>query len=107
MFLVKFLVYFVISFGILCIPLSNRPLFTYLHKFTAPMWSDIKQTTTNGIRNTQKLGHKMFSDAVPTNDILGETSSAPTRDLKHDKAPDDTYTQEERALLNKILENHR
>ena len=111
--MVKFILYFTLSYSVLCVPISHRPLFTHLHALTSPYTQQamvyLKDASKKGWEQTKKL----FSNSTPQVSDSVRTTFSGTRKVisreelnvtvDEDGRPQDSYTQEERDLLNKVL----
>lgn len=69
MLYLKYFVFFVISFLIFCIPISNRPLFNYAYDSLAPitqkLFTFIKNEGSKKLEEGEKVGTKYILDKVP------------------------------------------
>lgn len=66
---VKFGIAFIISFVILSIPFSSKPLFYHLSKVTGPIGGDIKKSISKSVNRSmsksKELGTQLFSNSEP------------------------------------------
>lgn len=66
---IKFSIAFILSFIILSVPFSKRPLFYHLSKLTGPIGGDIKQSISKSVKRSvdksQELGSQLFSNSEP------------------------------------------
>lgn len=108
---IKGIIYFSASFAILCIPVSHEPLFNHLHEFIAPVTRDlfhsIKEEGKKGIEEGKKLGKKALFEVTPKEEISDAISSSRSA-IKHEsnQLHPTKYTIEEKALLEKVLEEN-
>ena len=97
MFLIKFLLYFSLSFFILNIPISGNPLFYSLENVARPVTDKIftfmKEKSTDSINETKKL----FTNTVRQKKDVVKVKRSST------KKPMGKYTSEEREFLENIL----
>lgn len=106
MFLVKFILYFAVSFFILTVPISqDQTMFSILSQYTSPYTSKIYNQIGNFFKSagskTKNVGAKFLDNSVKK-DVIKETMSSPTRENPKD-APDDNYTDEERQMLEQLI----
>jgi len=118
-FMIKFTVYFSISFVILCIPIQNRTLFNIIHKhakpYTTQIFSEAEKAASNQIDKGSKFTKKFFSNSNPDHQdkVMAKFSSTKKPlvenidELMKDEEHDEGYTAEEREMLNKILKEAR
>lgn len=113
---VKFLIYFSISFLILCIPIKgDKHVFDYLEEVARPLTSKVyfflNEKTNEGLRESKKI----FTNSAPIikDKIKSSLSSAAKKGKKikedvKDNLKDEkfeNYTIEEREAIKKILSN--
>lgn len=106
MFLIRFVFYFVLSFAILCIPVGdNKHLFDKLYSLVTPYAQDAVKTTKQKLSSTKKYSKKLYSNSEPldNDEVKTKASSIKKKIIQKDENPDDAYTAEEEARLNKIL----
>ncbi len=112
MFIIRFAIYFSISFLILSIPLKNGSLYDKIQSYAAPsterLFDNTKAATSALFSQFKKYGSKLFTNILPErkkSDRVNSKRSAPKRELSHGPTlkPEDSYTQEETRLLEKIL----
>lgn len=106
-FLIRFSIYFTISFIILSIPINNSSLFEQIHQTTGPFTDDFVSMITNRVERTKddlkEVGKKAFSNTSPKHqDSVQSRLSSSTKDEILEKAQDD-YTVEERESLLRVL----
>ena len=119
-FMIKFTIYFSISFIILCIPIQNKTLFNLMHHHTKPyttqIFSNVEQAASEQIKNGSSFTKKFFSNSDPgdhQDKVINKFSSTKkiaienVDELMKDDVQDEEYTVEERELLNKILKEAR
>lgn len=65
----KFSIAFVLSYVLLSIPVSNRPLFYHLTKITGPIGGDIHKSISKSVKRsvskTKDLGTQLFESSAP------------------------------------------
>lgn len=105
MFLIRFVFYFVLSFGILCIPVGNdQHLFDKLYTMVSPYAKDAIKTTKQKMTSTKKYSKKLYSNSEPlTDDIVKTKAAAIKKKVEQFVEEGDTYTKEEQERLQKIL----
>ncbi len=117
-FLLKFAIYFAISFAILCIPLANDTrIFDALYTWTTPYAKEAATKTKQKIATTSKYSKMLFSNSSPTNkDSVSFKKSALQKNdaLEINNSSDDgldldeqnqNYTEEEKEQILKALKN--
>lgn len=107
MFIIRFAIYFSISFAIMCIPLGNEQhLFDKLYQMVTPYADKAMNTTKKKFSSTKRYTKKFYSNSEPFEKDEVKTHYAA---IKKTAAPaaqrsnDDTYTEEERERLRKAL----
>ena len=101
----KYLISFAASFIILSIPVQDKPLFDHFSKifepYTKSIFSSIKYETKVGFEKSKELGKKYIVDMMEDN--------VKKRVLKplDKKISSETFTVEERELLNRILKENQ
>ena len=108
MFLIRFVFYFAISFAILCIPVGDGlHLFDKLYTMVTPYARKAVNTTKQKFSSTKRYSKKLYSNSEPI-----EKDEVKTKYAALKKAPasattpansDDTYTDDERERLRKVL----
>ena len=68
-FVLKFSIAFVVSYILLSVPFSNRPLFYHLTKITGPIGGDIQKSISKSVKRsvskTKDLGTQLFESSTP------------------------------------------
>lgn len=108
MFLIRFVFYFTLSFAILCIPIGGgRHLFDKFYGMVTPYADKAVLTTKQKITTTKRYSRKLYSNSEPLekDEIKTKLSGLQKKIQKENKHPDDTYTDEERERLRKVLSN--
>ena len=103
MFLLKFILYFIVSFVILSFPVSDKTLFAHLNKMTAPVSKTILQKIEIGIKKSSSWSKKIFTNSTPNKKDTAHINEK--REVRKDVAKE-SYTPEERELLEKILKQN-
>lgn len=116
--MIRFAIYFVISFAILCIPFGeNKRVFDALYAWASPYAREAVTTTKQKIATTSRYSKKLFSNSTPSrNDEVSLTKSAIQRDDTNgtdegldlessDANENQTYTNEEKEQILKALKN--
>jgi hypothetical protein len=119
-FMIKFTIYFSISFVILCIPIQKTTLFDIIHNhakpYTTQIFSNVEQAASHQIKKGSNFTKKFFSNSNPgdhQDKVITKFSSTKKiaveniDELMKDDVQDEEYTPEERELLNKILKEAR
>ncbi|MDO9183040.1 MAG: hypothetical protein Q7U04_11560 [Bacteriovorax sp.] len=109
MFLIRFVFYFTLSFAILCIPIGDgRHLFDKFYGLVTPYADKAVMTTKQKMSITKRYSKKLYSNSEPLEKDEVKTKAASLqkkpRDIKK-RLPDDSYTDEERERLRKVLSN--
>jgi hypothetical protein len=115
-FILKFIIYFSVSFVILSIPLPKGTIFSMLHsqtnEYTESLFSSVSKKAKKGIKSGSYYTKKIFSNSEPTlqDKVFSKFSSTKKKnylDKEVSKVEDDLdgekFTDEERETLNKIL----
>lgn len=107
MFLIRFVFYFTLSFAILCIPVGNgNHLFDKLFALVTPYADKAVNTTKHKISVTKRYSKKLYSNSEPVEKDEVKTKQAglfkKSIEIKKN-APEDSYTDEERERLRKVL----
>ncbi len=97
MFVIKFMIYFSLSFFILTIPMSGNPLFYSLEKVARPITKNLFSYVREGSKEGIAKSKKFFSNTVPPKKDVVKTKSSST------KKPMGKYTEEEKEFLENIL----
>lgn len=108
MFLIRFVFYFTLSFAILCIPIGGgRHLFDKFYGIVTPYADKAVMTTKQKISTTKRYSKKLYSNSEPfeKDEIQTRLAGVQKKIQKQNKHPDDTYTDEERERLRKVLSN--
>lgn len=106
MFIIRFVFYFTLSFAILCIPIGNgRQLFDKLYSMVTPYADKAVNTTKQKLTTTKRYTKKLYSNSEPLEKDEVKTKLAGTKKKIQTKnlAPDDSYTDDERERLRKVL----
>ena len=110
MFIIRFVFYFTLSFAIMCIPIGgNRQLFDKLYGMVTPYAREAVKTTKQKISTTKRYSKKLYSNSDPDqvlerDEVGSKMSAVKKKKVKHEnKAPLDTYTEEEQERLRKFL----
>ena len=103
-FLIKFAVYFTISFLILNFPVADKKIFNHIEVLTDPVankfYKKIGSRSKDILDEGKKVTKKMFNNTSKKDVIrTGQSSSF----KKSNSLPKDDYTPEERDALLKIL----
>jgi hypothetical protein len=107
MFLIRFVFYFTLSFGILCIPIGdNEHLFDKLYNMTSPYVHNVVKTTQKKLTTTKRYSKKLYSNSEPfeKDEIKTKYAGVQKQVTRKNASPDDTYTDDEQARLKKILD---
>ena len=108
MFLIRFVFYFTLSFAILCIPVGGgNHLFDKLLGMVTPYADKAMTTTKQKLSTTKRYSRKLYSNSEPfeKDEIKTGLAGIQKKIQKQNKNPDDTYTDEERERLRKVLSN--
>lgn len=107
-FILKFGLYFSLSFFILSFPVQDEPLFDKIYSVTRPITQKVISVIKHNIGKTtselQEVGEKAFSNTrdIPNQD---QVSSELSSTVKEEIEKHDSYTVEERESLLRVLEN--
>jgi hypothetical protein len=109
MFLIRFIFYFALSFAILCIPVGDgNHLFDKFYGMVTPYANQAVRLTKQKMSTTKRYSKKLYSNSEPIENDQVKLKLAGVqkkiRTLKN-QTPDDSYTDEERARLKKVLSN--
>jgi hypothetical protein len=115
MFVIKFLIYFTISFIILCIPVSQKNIFFYLDKAAAPYTNEIFSTISSKAKLGKQISSKLLNNTDPgvIDSVKSSYSSTlkkndPVKELGHSHEDghshhEEPFTVEEKQMLLKVL----
>lgn len=112
--LLKFTIAFVISFFILSVPVNNRSIYSHLSRYTSSYTDNLFKTVnrhiTSSIRETKKLGRKLFSNANPetvdTLESIRSSNKKINRTVhinKMNNAHGESYSDDEMEQLESLL----
>jgi len=111
MFVIKFFIYFSLSFVILSVPVTgDKKLFNYCDEiakpYTTQIFSAIRGAVSNGLKESKRVGSKMFNNTSEKFDEVKSSISAGQKNTiqELENNPKDSYTPEEREALLKILQ---
>ena len=105
MFVIKFILYFSLSFFILNIPIGGNPLFYSLEEVARPITDNLftfmKESSKESIKKGTEATKKLFTNTIPPKastkkDVVKEKRSST-------KKPLGKYTEEEKEFLQNIL----
>ena len=103
----KFFLYFCLSYLILCVPISHRPLFQHMHAITAPYAKQLIKKVKKASAKTWHQTKRLFLNSTPD---LQDTIHTGLSALEKQKADLDLlethehYTPEEKAIIEEALE---
>jgi len=125
-FLFKFSIYFVVSFIILSFPLNKKPIFEYAHEWSKPItlqiYDHIKNQSKSILKSTIEFSKNIFKNSTPREldkvrsgfsgvkkDSIRKIYKAKSKPFIHvkEKKPFDSYTPEEKNILNDILKDSK
>lgn len=117
--LIKFPVYFAISFLILSIPINRKSLFYYVDEFTSqfthPINVQIGKNLSKGNQLLKEISKKLFSTNIPSNlDSIQSNMSGRQRvktenlviETDETVEHEEIYTKEDKSLLKEVLRNN-
>jgi hypothetical protein len=108
MFLIRFIFYFTLSFAILCIPIGNdRKFFDKLYGLATPYAAKAVLTTKQKLTTTKRYSKKLYSNSEPLekDEVKTKLAGIKKKVEIQNKQPDDSYTDDERERLRKVLSN--
>lgn len=109
MFLIRFVFYFSLSFAILCIPIgSGLHLFDKLYGMVTPYTDKAVTVTKRKMSITKRYSKKLYSNSEPVEKDEVKVKLAGVQKKSHvtkEQNADDSYTEEERERLRKVLNN--
>lgn len=106
MFVIRFVIYFTISFTILSIPVGRNNIFFHLQKVSSPYTQKLFTFIKNQTDESLKSGKKFFSNSSPekSDQISSKLSSTKKKDSELERElAQESYTNEEKELLRKLL----
>lgn len=110
MFLIRFVFYFTLSFAILCIPIgSGRHLFDKFYGLVTPYADKAIMTTKQKMSVTKRYSKKLYSNSEPIEKdevktkLAGVQKKSRVTKVNKEQPADDSYTDEERERLRKVL----
>lgn len=103
----KSTVAFVLSFIVLSIPISKKPLFQHLSSFTGPLGSDIKKSFSRSVDSTVQKTKRISSNLFSTSDSVKSKQSSilskrRKRIKQNGKTSEELHHSEKTALDNII-----
>lgn len=108
MFIIKFFIYFSISFTILSFPIGNKSIFFHLNQvakpYTQKVFKMIGSNVESGLQEGSVISKKLFSNSLPTEDKIKSSLSSMSKKIPIKKKMEGEYTVEEKQMLNKVLE---
>ena len=108
MFIIRFIFYFILSFSILCIPVgSGLQLFDKLYNLVTPYAERAILTTKQKLTTTKRYSKKLYSNSEPfeKDEVKIKFSGIKKKIEIKKNSSDDSYTDEERERLRKVLKN--
>ena len=115
-FMLKFTIYFSISFIILSLPLPNGTLFKLIHsqtnQYTQEIFKSLSSKTKKGLNTGKYYSKKIFSNSEPTiqDKVFSKFSSTDKKQYLEKEVNEvyedfdgEKFTNEEKEILNKIL----
>lgn len=98
---------FVLSFIVLSIPISKKPLFQHISGFTGPLGSDIKKSFSKSVDNTVKKTKQISGNLFSSSDSVQSKQSAilskrRKRIKENGKSSEELRRSEKKALDNII-----
>jgi hypothetical protein len=112
MFIFKGLFYFSISFIILSIPIGERPIFSLIHQVSGPFTQRLFQNLKDNLKEGQKLTSTIMKNTTPQtfkkskpqiDEVDRISTQQSTTHKKSDEIFHESYTEEERDLIKRIL----
>lgn len=111
-YIIKFGVYFIISFAILCIPIKDRTIFSYLYEFSAPYadkaYKMARPTVVQGLDKAKKAGKQLLSNSTPPEEDQKrstaslESSKGQLESEEKEQRPQDSHTKEDEDFIKEI-----
>ena len=115
-FILKFSIYFAISFLILSFPVTKKTLFSLIHsqtnKYTNKIFQNLSNKTEESLKTGKYYSKKIFSNSEPTiQDKVFSKFSSTQKDHYMDQEVEEVYkelegekfTNEEKQTLDRIL----
>ncbi len=103
----KFFLYFCLSYLILCVPISHRPLFQHMHAITAPYAQQLLKQVKKASAKTWYQTKRLFLNSTPDLQDTVHTGLSAIQKKKADLElleSHEHYTPEEKALIEEALE---
>ena len=98
---------FLVSFIVLSIPISNKPLFTHLSGFTGPLGSDIKKSFSrsmnNTVRKTKQMSNNLFSGSDSVKSKQSSILSKRRKRIKQNGKTSEELHHSEKTALDNII----
>lgn len=111
--MIKFCLSFCLSFLLLSVPLNKKPLFFYLDSWAKPFTDRVfehsKIVFWESIEDGKQFSKKVFNNSLPVSDkkhvdkVQVQSSARVKEEIP--KQSNDDYTEEERSMLSRILQN--
>ena len=112
----KFSIAFVLSYFILSMNVSNRPLFYHLSNFTGPVGSDIQKSISksvkSSIKKSKELGKQFINSSVPkyVDDSIKSKQSALRKDrekrVRNSHLIREELRRDEKIQLDKVIQKN-
>lgn len=110
----KFSIAFVLSYFILSMNISNRPLFYHLSKFTGPVGQDLQKSigksVNRSLRKTKELGTQFFNSSEPRffDDKVNSKQSSVKKKYKarNTHLIQEELRRDEKIQLDKVIESN-
>ena len=111
-FFIRFPIYFIMSYAILCIPIADEPLFLHLYEWTTPHVEDFNSSVIKarkfiaqkGKRFKKKLFNEKKTIKKHREDSVKSHYSS-TRQIE--KKLHNSYSRKERESLHQIFKEHK
>ena len=109
MFFIRFMVYFCISFVILAIPINEKTIFNHLYRLTQSLASkkiEVIKNKSKAFFYSKEKHRKNISQERSLSEVSAdhEIQGLPSEKTN---VVEDSYTDEEREAMRRVLENHR
>ncbi|MCB9060321.1 MAG: hypothetical protein H6622_02230 [Halobacteriovoraceae bacterium] len=112
--LIKFSAYFFVSFLILSYPVGNKTVFNYMYQVSEPYLGDVYESTSRLFSGIIKSGVEftklIFENSDPKTSNIDDLQLDKVKNtmgslLKDDR--EDSYTEEEKEMLESILKKEK
>lgn len=107
MFLIRFIIYSLISFIIMCLPVQNKPLFDHVYGVVSPITAGVFKEVHTRVKLTSNEVKSIWRAPASSSD--SKVRAAMPQKFGSEYAlerEDDSYTLEEREILERVMREY-